>query len=337
MPLPPDPRPTPDRAPARDRGAPPAAAPRVRRAPAAGGCAPRPRPGWRGCGPGATGMQTEAIGTPRMSSKVSSRPSRSYSRRRVPAFQLDDELDALRGPRRGDPEEIAHVDQADAAQLHVVARQRRTGADDDGAAAPADVDDVVRDEAVAEADQLEGALALADAALPHHQHAEAEHVDEDAVARHARRQQVVEQRAQLGEGDRRRQRGAQQRHLRLVGGLDQAIGRLETLGDDDAGVAAAEDLRDRRLPGVGVQARGEEAHFALPEDEHALGLQRRVEAGQRQPRLLRVGIADRPIEAGPPGQDLELDTGGDRCPYEGIDGHASNLVGHADVLAARRG
>ena len=72
------------------------------------------------------------------------------------------------------------------------------------------------------------------------------------------------------------------------------------------------------------------------EDEHALGLQRRVEAGQRQPRLLRVGVADRPIETGPPGQDLELDTGGDRRPHEGIDGHASNLVGHADVLAARR-
>jgi hypothetical protein len=90
----------------------------------------------------------------------------------------------------------------------VVPRQRRTGADEDGAAAPADVDDVVRDEAVAEANELEGALALADAALPDHQHAEAEHVDQDAVSRHARRQQVVEQRAQLGEGDRRRQRGA---------------------------------------------------------------------------------------------------------------------------------
>ena len=65
---------------------------------------------------------------------------------------------------------------------------------------------------------------------------------------------------------------------------------------------------------VGVQARGEEAHLALAEDEHALGLQRGVEAGQRQPRLLRIGIADRPVEAGPSGQDLELDTGGDRCP-----------------------
>ena len=66
--------------PARDRGAPPAAAPRGRRAPAAAGCAPRPRPGWRGCGPARPACRPSGIGTPRISSKVSSRPSRSYSR-----------------------------------------------------------------------------------------------------------------------------------------------------------------------------------------------------------------------------------------------------------------
>src|SRR6187455_2727201 len=97
--------------------------------------------------PGATGMQTEDV----VERLVEPQPL--VFARRIPAFQLDDELDPLRRPRRRDPEQIADVDQADAAQLHMMARHWRTGADEDGAAAPADVDDVVRDQAVAQADQ----------------------------------------------------------------------------------------------------------------------------------------------------------------------------------------
>jgi len=53
-----------------------------------------------------------------------------------------------------------------------------------------DLDDVVGDQAVALEDEVERRLALADAAAADQQQADAEDVDEDAVDRRPRRQQV---------------------------------------------------------------------------------------------------------------------------------------------------
>ena len=75
-----------------------------------------------------------------------------------------------------DAEQILDVDDAEPAQLHVVARQLRTGADEDRFRSAPDLDGVVGDQAMAADDQIERALALADAALPDDQHAEAEDV-----------------------------------------------------------------------------------------------------------------------------------------------------------------
>ena len=101
---------------------------------------------------------------------------------RIPPFKLHDELDALRGSRRRDAEQILDVDHPEAAQLHVMPRQIRTGPDQDRLGSAADVDRVVGDQPMPADDQVEGALALADAALADDQHAEAENVHQHARA-----------------------------------------------------------------------------------------------------------------------------------------------------------
>ena len=132
--------------------------------------------------------------------------------RRIPALELDDELHALRRPRRRDAEQIADVDHAEAAHLHVVARQLRAGADHLGLAAPPHLHRVVGDQPMAAHDQIERALALADAAVADDQHAQAEDVHQHAVDDLAHGERIVEERADLGDRQRRGDGGAQQRH-----------------------------------------------------------------------------------------------------------------------------
>ena len=102
---------------------------------------------------------------------------------RLPALELHDQLDPLRRPGRRDAEEILDVDQAEAADLHVMAGQLGTGAEHERLGAAAQLHRVVGDEPVAADDEVERALALADAALADDEHAQAEDVHQHAVDR----------------------------------------------------------------------------------------------------------------------------------------------------------
>ena len=62
------------------------------------------------------------------------------------------------------PKRAVNVDETDAADLHVVARQLVAAPDQHVVAAPADVHQIVGDEPVPALDQIEHALALADTA-----------------------------------------------------------------------------------------------------------------------------------------------------------------------------
>src|SRR5262249_1340089 len=64
---------------------------------------------------------------------------------RIPPFQLDDELHSFGVADRGNAEQVAYVDQAEATDLHMVACQLRTGADQRGLASSSDFHRVVRD------------------------------------------------------------------------------------------------------------------------------------------------------------------------------------------------
>src|SRR5207244_618916 len=73
----------------------------------------------------------------------------------APVHEHDHELDLLRDAYGGDAEKIFDVDDAEAADLHVVAYDLASRAKDRVRRPFSDIDDVVRDEAVSAHDQIE--------------------------------------------------------------------------------------------------------------------------------------------------------------------------------------
>ncbi len=173
---------------------------------------------------------------------------------RLPPFELHDELDALRAACRGDAEEIADVDDAQPADFHVVPRQLRAAPEQHRVGPPADLDRIVRDEPMAADDEVERALALADAALPHHQDAEAEDVEEHAMDHAPHRQVGLEAHSHPRDRDRRRQRRLEHGDAGPVRLVDQLGRRREGIGDDHAGDAAVEHAANRGAADVGSSA-----------------------------------------------------------------------------------
>src|SRR4051812_22769966 len=98
-----------------------------------------------------------------------------------PPFELDHEFDPLRRARRRDAEEILDVDDPDAPQFHVMARELGTCANQDGLGPPPDLNSVISHETLAADDQIERALALADAALADHQYAQTENIHQHCM------------------------------------------------------------------------------------------------------------------------------------------------------------
>ena len=130
-----------------------ACAPRGSRAVGAAGSGPRPPPAWRRCGPARPASARAGTFTPRISIEriIESEPFVRASG--LPPLELHHEFDALRRAHRGDAEQLAHVHEAEPPQLHVVARELGTGADDHALGAPAHLHGIVGHEPVAAADQ----------------------------------------------------------------------------------------------------------------------------------------------------------------------------------------
>src|SRR5712671_8009757 len=101
----------------------------------------------------------------------------------VPLDQLHHHLDLLAVPHRRHAEQVLDVDDADPADLHVVLDDLRAASVDRAALPLLEIDDVVGDQAMAAGDEIERQRALADAALPEDEDADADDVDEDAVHR----------------------------------------------------------------------------------------------------------------------------------------------------------
>ena len=191
--------------------------------------------------PGATGMRISGTRKPSSSKNDVVEPEPIVFALRIPAFELHDELDALRRPRRRDAEQIAEVDEAEPAHFHVMPRQLRAAADDDRRRAAADLDGVVGDEPMAAHDQVERALALADAALPDHQHAEAENVEQHAVDHFADGEAILEQRRQLADRRGRADPRRQQRHAGAVAPRTRSGGASRPPVTSTHGTAVAND------------------------------------------------------------------------------------------------
>ena len=174
--------------------------------------------------PGATGIRMSGTRSPRISKNTIVQAQALVLARRIPSFELDDELDALRRSRRRDAEQILHVDDAEAAQLHVMPRQLRTRADQNRLRAPPHLHRVVRDQAMAADDQVERALALADAALAGDEDAQTEHVHQHGVHDACARPAVLEHRRELGDRGRRGSAGVDERQAARARTRRRALG-----------------------------------------------------------------------------------------------------------------
>lgn len=104
----------------------------------------------------------------------------------VPNMEADDEVDAFFAANAFDAEHGGDVDDADAANFHVVAGEFSAGADDFAAVDESDAGDVVADEAVAAFDERENAFAFADAAFAFDDDTDAEDIDHAAHFARAR-------------------------------------------------------------------------------------------------------------------------------------------------------
>ena len=88
---------------------------------------------------------------------------------------------------------MAHVDDADAAQLHIIADDLRGRADQNVLTDQLDLYRVVRHQAVAALDELKGGFAFSDAAVARQQHALAVDLHQHAVGCQPRREIIVQQ------------------------------------------------------------------------------------------------------------------------------------------------
>lgn len=138
-------------------------------------------------------------------------------------------LDALHA------EHVLDIEDADAAQLEKVPGEFRRIADQGRIGDFADLDDVVRDESVAAADELQGYLRLTDAAVAHDEHADAVYVDEDTVHGHALCELDFEPAGELGGEAGGRLLRHEQRDLVAVAGGDHADGGFVVVRVDEAG------------------------------------------------------------------------------------------------------
>ena len=169
---------------------------------------------------------------------------------------------------------------------------------------PAHFHRVVGHEPVAAVNEVERALALADAALAGDEHAEPEDVHQHGVDHRALGERVLEQRRQLRDRGRRDDRRLQHRQPRALGLDEQLVGRREAAGDHHAG--KVERQREaQRLGAAGRLEALEIADLALAEDQDAARLEVLVKPRERQAGLLDVRAGDDAADAGRARQQVD--------------------------------
>ena len=119
-------------------------------------------------------------------------------------------------------------------------------------------------------DELERALALADAALAEEQKADAVHVDEDTVELRLRREAIVQHGVESVDGAARALFAHEERCGRRFGRLGQRARRIGLPRDDDAREPERKEAARRLRPRLAVQ-RIEVRELGLAEDLNAGG------------------------------------------------------------------
>ena len=206
----------------------------------------------------------------------------------------------------------------------MVAREFRARADEHGLRAAANLHRVVGHQPMAPHNQIERALAFADAALADDEHAEPEDVHQHRVQHRSLGQRVLENRRQLCDGGRRDDRRFHQRQLRALSFDGELGGRRETAGDEDAGKVERQ-RETHRIDAPGHRQALEIADLALAENQHASRLEVLVKPGEREAGLLNVRTRNEAVEAIRAGDELERQTEGlGPAAQERADAYARN-------------
>ena len=160
----------------------------------------------------------------------------------APRDHVDDEVDVGAFLDRAHAEQLRDVDDADAAQLDIMLEYRRRGADQLMRRDLFDLNGVVGDQAVAALDELDGRLALADAAVAVDEDALAVDLDQHAVAGHAGGQGALEVGDQARDDIGRRVLRAEHGHVVFFRHLQAFRHRLEAAGEDQRRALVGQEM-----------------------------------------------------------------------------------------------
>src|SRR5713101_2431573 len=187
------------------------------------------------------------------------------------AIEMHDQPQVHLRAHRGLAEYRADVEHAQAAHLQKILQYRRAAAFERGHRDARDVDDIVRNEPVAAADQFQRELAFPGARIARDEHAESEHVHAYPVALHRFRERFAEITTQTLDDLRAGHIGGEHRRARSLGRLEQTHVCGRSFGDDDGYRVDREQIAEH-LEQFGLLERGEVSYLVIAEDLDAVGM-----------------------------------------------------------------
>ena len=213
----------------------------------------------------------------------------------VPILQCHDEVQFFLGNDRAGAKNRCDVDDADAANLHVVSGNAIGGSDEFGSLHRAEAGDVVTDQAVAALDQAEDALAFTDAAGSANEGSHPEDADHAAVFRRGGREVGLQKnRGGIDEFHRDHAR-PQHGNLELRGGFENRRGNGEVSSDHETG-----HLARKEGSGALLERRGSETleitHLGGTENLDAFDGKIIEKAGQSEAGAVDGGLTDQAVE-----------------------------------------
>src|SRR5882762_6357906 len=196
----------------------------------------------------------------------------------------------------------ADVEHAQAAHFQKILQYRRAPAFERGHRDARDVDDIVRNEPVAAADQFQRELAFPGARVTRDEHPESEHVHAYSVALRGFRERLAEIAAQPLDDLRAGHIGGEHRGARGLGRLQHAHIGGRSVGDDDGYRVEREEIAER-LEEFGLAECGQVRDLVVAEYLDAVGMDEievpyeRGDAGTVAPKLGRAaGLSADPGE-----------------------------------------
>src|SRR6267143_3787672 len=181
------------------------------------------------------------------------------------AIEMHDQPQIHLRAHRSLAEYRADVEHAQAAHFQKILQYRRAAAFEGGHRDARDVDDIVRDEPVAAADQFQCELAFAGARVSRYEHAESEHVHAYSMALHRFRERFAEIATQTLDDLRAGHVGGEHRRPRGLGRLEQTHVCGRSFGDDDGYRIDREQIAEH-LEQCGLLERGEVSYLVVAED-----------------------------------------------------------------------